>query len=288
MHSELFKWFVSVVTSTAFLSTVGYFLRDSIGKYFTKSIEHNFETKIEKFKSEMREGEKELEQIRGYISSLRTSRDSVLQTKRFEAAENLIKVRKFLSSLTIAVQYMQMLNVDKIMKMGDDQRINDFMDTVVKPLNLKEKLDEYNSFDKDTMKLYLNDDTINTFEVYEAIMMHTTIALYFLSLPLTRTYNFLKEGEVSKKIIPIIPGSDKLFEKHGESYICYYHAFFYADILKKLRSELIGGSHILSDARSAEKLALDFKEAKTNIQKNLSKYGLSEDLINESIGGDDK
>lgn len=65
MHSELFKWFVSVVTSTAFLSTVGYFLRDSIGKYFTKSIEHNFETKIEKFKSEMREGEKELEQIRG-------------------------------------------------------------------------------------------------------------------------------------------------------------------------------------------------------------------------------
>ncbi|HHF9065308.1 hypothetical protein AADP47_20600, partial [Escherichia coli] len=149
MNSELLKWLVSIVTSAAFISGVGYLFRDSIGKFLTKSIEHKFDTKLEKFKSEVREGEKELEQIRNYLSNVRTSRDSVLQSKRFESAENLIKIRKYLIGLSMAVQYMQMLNVKEIMKMGDDQRLNDFMEAITRPLKINEKLEEYNGFDKD-------------------------------------------------------------------------------------------------------------------------------------------
>ncbi|OUI24890.1 hypothetical protein AZZ76_005314, partial [Klebsiella pneumoniae] len=54
---------------------------------------------------------------------------------------------------------MQMLNVKEIMKMGDDQRLNDFMEAITRPLKINEKLEEYNGFDKDTMKLYLSEST---------------------------------------------------------------------------------------------------------------------------------
>ncbi|MFT2604626.1 hypothetical protein ACMWQW_32765, partial [Escherichia coli] len=64
---------------------------------------------------------------------------------------------------------MQMLNVKEIMKMGDDQRLNDFMEAITRPLKINEKLEEYNGFDKDTMKLYLSESTLKSFEIYESI-----------------------------------------------------------------------------------------------------------------------
>ncbi|WP_109256357.1 hypothetical protein [Klebsiella pneumoniae] len=281
MHSELLKWFISVLTSSLFISGVGYLFRDSLGKFLTKSIEHKFDTKLEKYKSEIREGEKEIEQIRSYISTLRTSRDSVLQSKRFESAENLIKIRKFLSGLTLAVQYMQMLNVKEIMKMGDDQRLNDFMEAITRPLDINGKLEGYNVFDKETMKLYLSESTINSFEIYESITIYALISLQFLSMPLARKHNILNEGTLSKKIIDSIPASKEGFEKFGEGYIYHWHDYFYSDTLNKLRNELIGEGNMLNDTKSAERLALDFKKTQANIKQELTAYGLSQGLIHE-------
>ncbi|ENG1991829.1 hypothetical protein [Klebsiella pneumoniae] len=281
MNSELLKWLVSIVTSAAFISGVGYLFRDSIGKFLTKSIEHKFDTKLEKFKSEVREGEKELEQIRNYLSNVRTSRDSVLQSKRFESAENLIKTRKYLIGLSMAVQYMQMLNVKEIMKMGDDQRLNDFMEAITRPLKINEKLEEYNGFDKDTMKLYLSESTLKSFEIYESISLFALISLRFLSIPLARKHNILNEGEISKKIIEVIPASKEGFDKFGEIYIYNWHNYFYTDVLNKLRSELIGENNMINDTKSAERLALDFQKTKGSIKELLATYGLSQGLINE-------
>ena len=261
MANEVLKWCLSVVASAGFIGGIGFIARESLVKLLTKSIEHKFETELEKFKSDIREGEKELEQIRSYISSLRTSRDSVLQSKKFESAENLIAIRKFLSSFTMAVQYMQMLKVDEIIKMGDDQNLNNFMEVITKPLNINQKLEEYSKFNKDVMKLYLNDNTIKAFEIYETIMIYALISLQLLSIPMSRNYNILKDGSLSKKIIEVIPSSKEGFDKFGESYIYYWHDYFYVDVLKKLREELIGEVNMNNDTKSAERLALDFKKA---------------------------
>ncbi|MGS3344518.1 hypothetical protein [Citrobacter amalonaticus] len=288
MDNELLKWFLSVFATTGFISGVGFLLRDSLGKFFAKSIEHKFDTKLEKFKSDIREGEKELEQIRNYISSLRTSRDSALQSKKFEAAENLIKIRQFLSGMTMAVQYMQILNVKEIMKIEDNHKIDEFISVITKPLNINEKLEEYKRFDKDIIKLYLSDGTINSFEIYESIIMDALITLQVLSVPLVRKHNILKEGSLSKKIIEVIPFSKEGFDKYGEQYIYQWHDYFYSDILKKLRSELIGESNLLNDTKSAERLALDFKKTEVNIKQTLANLGLSQGLINESVIDDKK
>lgn len=286
MANEVLKWCLSVVASAGFIGGIGFIARESLVKLLTKSIEHKFETELEKFKSDIREGEKELEQIRSYISSLRTSRDSVLQSKKFESAENLIAIRKFLSGFTMAVQYMQMLKVDEIIKMGDDQNLNNFMEVITKPLNINQKLEEYSKFNKDAMKLYLNDNTIKAFEIYETIMIYALISLQLLSIPMSRNYNILKGGSLSKKIIEVIPSSKEGFDKFGESYIYYWHDYFYVDVLKKLREELIGEVNMNNDTKSAERLALDFKKAQVNIQKSLRENGLPQNLLNKDVIND--
>ena len=170
--------------------------------------------------------------------------------------------------------------------MGDDQNLNNFMEAITKPLNISQKFEEYAKFNKDIMKLYLNDNTIKSFEIYESIMIYALISLQLLSIPMSRKYNILKEGTLSKKIIEVIPSSKEGFDKYGENYIYYWHDYFYADVLKKLREELIGEVNMNNDTKSAERLVLDFKKAQVNIQNSLRENGLPQNLLNKDVIND--
>lgn len=50
-------------------------------------------------------------------------------------------------------------------------------------------------------------------------MIYALISLQLLSIPMSRKYNILKEGTLSKKIIEVIPSSKEGFDKYGENYI---------------------------------------------------------------------
>ncbi|MEL6023959.1 hypothetical protein RQM20_006975 [Citrobacter freundii] len=116
MFNEILKWILSVATSTSVITLALYLMRGTLIRIFTKKVEHNFEKKLETFKADIRESEKELEQIRSFIVSARRDRDVALQAKRFEAAESMMRARKSLSEFSILVEYMKGLNIDEILK----------------------------------------------------------------------------------------------------------------------------------------------------------------------------
>ncbi|MBM9446073.1 hypothetical protein JVW49_26320, partial [Klebsiella pneumoniae] len=70
------------------------------------------------------------------------------------------------------------------------------------------------------------------------------------------------------------------------NYIYYWHDYFYADVLKKLREELIGEVNMNNDTKSAERLVLDFKKAQVNIQNSLRENGLPQNLLNKDVIND--
>lgn len=57
-----------------------------------------------------------MEQVRSYLSSIRSGRDTVLQGKKFAAAESLIQVRQFLYEFNMAITYIKMLKIDELSK----------------------------------------------------------------------------------------------------------------------------------------------------------------------------
>ncbi|HBT0240407.1 TPA: hypothetical protein MA013_001233 [Klebsiella pneumoniae] len=63
MFDGLFKWGLGVLTSAGLMGFIGFVMRDALGKFLTKSVEHKFEKKLETFKADIRGSEKELEQI---------------------------------------------------------------------------------------------------------------------------------------------------------------------------------------------------------------------------------
>lgn len=285
MINDIFKWVLGVITSVGFLSGMGYLMRDTIGRYFSKAVEHKFDKKIEKFKADIRESEKELEQIRGYIYSARSGRDSIIQSKKFEAAENLIKIRQYLYGFNLVSRYLQMIKIEELYKKSDAANVKSFIHAIVSPLNLDGKLEEYNKFDKDTPKLYLSEKTIKTFEVFEGINMTGAVTLKMLEFSSVTKFNMVTAESLVKKIVELVPWSKELFEEHGENYVYYWNDYFYYELLKEIRNDLSGDGNMIKDTEQAVKLALDSRETQLMLQESLNKYGLPTDLVRTNEEG---
>lgn len=155
MNNEIIKWLLSVISSGLVLSLAVYLMRNTLARFFSRSVEHHFEKKFESFKADIRDKEKELERISAFLLSARRERDAALQSKRLEAAEIVVCSRQILSSLTLVAEYLKGLNINEIMKKGDDPKITQFIEALLSPLNVDEKIQAYNALDRTLPKLYL-------------------------------------------------------------------------------------------------------------------------------------
>lgn len=277
--TEFLKWVLGVVTSTGFLAFVAYLMRETLSKFFTKSVEHKFEKKLEIFKANIRDGEKELEQIRTFIVSSRRERDSILQSKRLEAAEVLMHLRQKLSQFTVMVEYLKLLKIDELIKSINEPKVIEFLNILIKPFNIDENLKILGGIDRTLPRLYLSDKSLKVFDAYESIIMHSVTVMKILSISL-EPGKLLNTDSISKVIIELAPQSKAGFEQFGEGYALYWATHFYNETLQELRSELFGTAKMNNDTESAETSALDVRRAQINLRQSLQAAGLSETLLN--------
>ncbi|HBT4746393.1 hypothetical protein ABVM38_15775 [Klebsiella pneumoniae] len=279
MLDELFKWGLGVLTSAGIMGFIGYVMRDALVKFLTKSVEHKFEKKLETFKADIRDSEKELEQIRSFLVSSRRDRDLALQAKRFEAAEAMLRARNMLAEFSMLVLYMKRLNVDELLKRGDDPKAIEFINILIKPFNIEEKLRAYGELDKVKFNLYISDNTLKQFNAYETIMINVAMTMKMLSMPLKDKDSFLNKNTISKPVIEAAPLSKDGFEKYGDEYALHWTDYFHAEILKALRKELHGAGNMDKDTESATRLALDSRNAQLKLYSAMNETGLSKTFL---------
>lgn len=280
MSEDILKWLGGVLTSATALGVVVYCMRSALTKFISKSIEHRFDKKIENFKAEIRGTEKEFEQIRAFMGSIRKERDSTLQAKRFEAAETLMRQRQFLGQCTMLVEYVKMLNIEEILKKKQDPKIAQFIKTLTDPFDIDGKLKVYGTFDRTLTDLYLSERVKKVFETYQFIILNAVMIMKILSLPsLDINPDLFKKDSLRNMVIELAPLSKEGFDQFGDSYAYHWTNYFYTEILKELRNELLGITSISKDAEAATQLALDSRRAQINLHASLEKSGLSEDLI---------
>jgi hypothetical protein len=279
MASEFLSWLLGVATTTGVLGAVGFFFRDTVAAYFSKSIEHRFEKRLEMFKGELRDNEKELEHIRSFLTSAQRDRDTAIQAKRLEAAETLMRARHCLSQLAMLVEYMKILNGEKILKEAENPKIIEFIEMIMAPLDVDGKLKAIQSFDKTGAKLYLSDRTLNVYAAYESIILQATAMMKLYSLPLREKGDLIKAGNLGEKIIEIAPGAKEGFDRFGEAHAYYWAQHFHDEILRLLRHEVSGADDLSRNAKSAEQLALESRQAQINVRLTLLQTGLPETIL---------
>ncbi|XUA20143.1 hypothetical protein ACQVA2_04945 [Citrobacter sp. OP27] len=280
MFEDILKWLGSALTSATILGGGVYLMRSTLTKLIGKSIEHRFDKEIENFKSEIRGNEKEFEQIRAFMGSIRRERDSTLQAKRFEAAEALMHQRQFLGQFTMLVEYVKMLNMEEILKNRHDPQIAKFIKVLTDPVDIDGKLKTYGTFDRTMTELYLSERVKKLFETYQCIMLNAVMIMKILSLPnLEINPDLFKKDSIKNMVVELVPQSKEGFEQFGDNYAFQYTNHFNAEILKELRNELLGITSMSKDTEAATKLALDSRQAQINLHASFEKSGLSEDLI---------
>lgn len=279
MFDEIGFQLINITVSSGLIIGVGYIMRDTISKFLAKTVEHRFETKLETFKASIREKEGELDQIRSFLTSARRERDSSIQSKRLEAAETLMRARNALSQLSLLVEYMKILNIEQILKDGDNKKVSEFISTLIGPLEIDEKVKSLSQIDKTIPFLYLSSEPLKMFEAYQYLILDAAMMMKLFTLPIQNKRKFIKEGALREKILEIIPNSKEGFEKFGETYAYHWSTYLHDQILQTLRQEISGADHMIRDTESAERLVLDSRRAQINIHASLTATGLSDDLI---------
>ncbi|EPB5912690.1 hypothetical protein ACRQPR_000893 [Citrobacter amalonaticus] len=280
MANDFLNWLLGVAASIGITGIIGCVWRDSIGRFMTKSVEHRFDKKLESYKSEIRENEKELEHMREYLSSVRSGRDSYLQMRKFKSAENLIKARRFLNEFSMAVIFMKMFKIEALFENIDDPKIQGLIDSLVKPLNLDEKSSEYRKFDLDTPRLYLSDKTMRFFDIYSGIIMISVGMLKMLETKNKEASGIITCNNVVENIIDLLPSAKEDFEKYGDSFIFQLHDYFRRELLNEIKSDLTGASNLDRDTDLAAELALGVRNAEIKLKDAIAQHHIPDDLIN--------
>ena len=279
MAAEIWAWLLSVVSSTGLIGIVAFLMRNTIATFFSKAVEHRFDKKLESFKADIRDNEKELDQIRTFLASSRRERDSAIQSKRLEAAETLLRARHALSQFTMLVEYMKILNGEQILQNGDDPKLTKFIEALIKPFDVDEKIKVVGTIDMTVPRLYLSDKSLRLFDAYEKTILQAAMMMKLYSLPLRDKGSLIKNGTLSEIVMELVPSSKKGFDKWGEEYAYHWATYFHDAILRSLRHEVSGADEVIRDTESIERLALDSRRAQINIRSSLEEAGLPATLI---------
>lgn len=275
---EFSVWLFNLVSAAGVVAAVAYLLRDTVAKFLSKAVEQRFEKQMETFKAEIRDNERELDHIRSFLTSARRERDSAIQSKRLEAAETLLRARHSLSQLSMLVEYMKILNGEKLLE-DDDPKIIQFIETIMKPFDVDEKLKQIGAIDMTLPDLYLGERSLKAFSAYKGIIIHAAAMMKMFSLPMRDKDQLINVGGLSKSVMELVPGSKDGFDKWGEGFAYHWTGYFYDDILRSLRHEVAGTDDLSRDAKSIERLALESRQAQNNIRTSLREAGLPDSLI---------
>lgn len=174
---EFAEWLLGSLATSGVLAVAGFLFRDTLAKFFSKAIEHRFEKRLEAFKGELRDNEKELEQIRSFLVSARRDHDTALQAKRLEAAEILLQARHGLAQFSMLIEYMKILNTEEILKDADDPKVAEFIQVLVKPFDVEVKVKQLGTVDKTLPRLYLSEQSLKAYDAYESIILSAAMMM---------------------------------------------------------------------------------------------------------------
>ncbi|KZK80052.1 hypothetical protein PsAD46_04041 [Pseudovibrio sp. Ad46] len=266
MPIDLSDWLITTISSTAVITTAGYVFKDTLAKFFANSVEHRFDKKIESVKSELRTSEAEIGQVRSFIAEQRRERDTINHAKRIDAAENALKLCNAFQKMSMAVEFIKIINVEEISKDKGDPKIPALFQPIERSLKIDECFEEIGKLDQTLLKLYLDDHTLKNYDAYTSIILRAVLFIKLFANAVGGS-ELMKEGLLRQKIEELVPTSNEGFEKWGEDYAYYWMQYFYDEVLKGLRATVNGVGRDQTDLKAATQVGVDAIRAQSEIAR---------------------
>jgi len=263
----------TVTNSTIFFIFL-YIFRSYLTKKLSASINHKYDKKLEEIKSNIRIQENQKNEIQSFISDLRTNRYNVLQSKKMEAAENLLINLNKISKLSMAAEYLKQLDIENILRTYPQHKLTGITDILLAPLDVDNRLKEINNTNNTFFRLYLNDKSIQYFDTYHSIIIMAITILKSMALG-TNLATQINHEKITQEIIKLIPESQDGFNQFGIYYTYQLTSIIYNSLILSLRNEVSGEEDFNNEINRAKQLEFNTTPVSADAASNIYKAGLS-------------
>lgn len=282
--STILEWFSLPLVTAAILAIGGFLLRVPITSYISGFVQLGFDKKLEEAKAAIRSNEKELEGINTFLVSRQSQRSAAFESKKLEAAEDLMVSLKKLASLSMFAEMMKILKIEEIKKSSNSTEVKQMFETLSMGLNLDKGIEDLKEVDLTKSRLYLSERALQYFDAYSLLMSHAAIFTKAMSSGIADGL-VMKDDALSKKIIEVIPYSKEGFEKYGEGYAYYWTQYLYDQLVKELRMEVSGSAMQQEDVETVAKITSSSVNAQLQARQLIEAVNLPAEFIVEIKAG---
>lgn len=261
---DLIPW-LPALTTTGLLAGALWLGRQLISTRLTKSVEHEFNKKIEsvradmraseeRLKAQLREKEAEISALRSGALSALASRQAALDKRRLEAVDQVWSSFNALAPARSLAASMSVVKFESAAKLAEhDPKVRQFFEMIgagfdVKALDLS---------DAAKARPFLTPLVWAIFSAIHAVTMHSVMRWHILKGGIGTT-DFVDNKAIEKLVVAALPHYADYLEKNGPSVYYYVLEALEARLLVEIQNMLSG---VESDKASIEQAAEIVRQA---------------------------
>jgi hypothetical protein len=233
-------------------------IRLAVGKYFAGLVQHHFDNRIErlksdlrqsedKFRAELRANEQAVKSLTETALSLRSTRQVAFDARRLVAVEKLWAAKIATDKWRLAAQFTSILNLDEVFKAAEegDVRIRDFAAMLEKStgLNLEKDAPQTSALQE---RPFLPPYVWTVFSAYQSVMLQSVMILKVLATETTKYWK--REDNLKPLMLLALPEYKDYIEKYG------FSGYYY--LIEPLEQKLLGEIAKMLDGKEADAAAL--------------------------------
>jgi hypothetical protein len=191
--------------SVGLIAVLAYFFREWIILRLSKSIQHEYNTELEEFKSDLRRQEKEINSVRetALMSALDGHRS--FNERKAKAIDDLWAGFLETQKMVAAVHMISPLKLDKISEDIKNPIYQEFISSIVKPLNIDpENISIENSIRGRSSRPWIPENIWSVYAAYSSVVMEAVVLFKCLDCGLD-TRKFINQDPLLKALEKALP-----------------------------------------------------------------------------------
>jgi hypothetical protein len=243
---DLSPWFPAL-TTTGMLAGALWLGRELISTRLTKSVQHDFDKKLEsvkaefraseeRFRAQLREKEAEISALRSGVLTVLASRQAALDKRRLEAVDQLWSSFDALAPARAIAANIAVIDFESAAKQAEkDPKVRQFFEQIEQGFDLK-SLDLTGAA---KARPFLSPMVWAVYSAIRAITFHSVMRLQILKAGLG-TKDFADHKAIQRLVVAALPHYSEYLEKHGPSVYYYVLEALDEKLLAELQSMLSG------------------------------------------------
>ncbi|WP_431687048.1 hypothetical protein [Hahella sp. NBU794] len=221
---------IPALSSTGLLAVVVWLCRNLISNRLTRSVEYEFNQKIERLRADLRAKENEIETLRSGALSALASRQIAVDKRRLEAVDQLWTATMALNPARAISNWLSVLNFESAAKAAENdpnvRRLFEMFGSNFDPNSL-------NAVEAQKARPFVSPMAWATYSALLTVSVHAIMRWQVLKGGLGKD-DFANTESINKLLKTVLPRQEAYIDKYGPE---GYH-YLLEEIEKKLLSEL--------------------------------------------------